>query len=226
MHAAFMTAAARTGAVLVMIDNLYAFGPDTPMPMREADPMRATGAKGAVRARMATELLQAHAAGTLRATIARASDFFGPGVTDSMLGERVLPRVLAGKGVSMLGSLDTPHHVSYMPDVARTLTTIATDARAWGAAWHVPNAPALTQRQLVAALAAAAGTEVKVSTIPWVVVRALGIVMPVMRELRETSYQFDRPWIVDSSLTEATFGLAATPMAVAAKETVAWWRTR
>ena len=96
LHQALMTAAARSGAVLVMMDNLYAFGPGATMPMAATDPLRATGRKGAMRARMATDLLEAHAAGRLRATLARASDFYGPGVLGSAMGERVVPRVLAG----------------------------------------------------------------------------------------------------------------------------------
>jgi nucleoside-diphosphate-sugar epimerase len=223
---AFLQAAERTGAVLVMIDNLYAFGPDSTMPMREGDPMRATGAKGGARAALARELLDAHAAGRVRATLARASDFVGPEVRGSAMGERVLPRVLAGRKVSVLGGLDVPHHLSFMPDVARTLATLGTDERAWGRPWHVPNAPALTQREAIAAFARAAGTDVKVASVPWAMVSALGLVVPFMRELAETRYQFDRPWVVDSSVTEQTLGLSATPFDQVAAETVAWWRAQ
>lgn len=225
-HQSLLTAAEKTGAVLVMMDNLYAFGPGRPMPMREHDPMLATGTKGAMRARMAEDLLAAHADGRLRATLARASDFYGPEVLGASLGERVMPNVLVGKKVSVLGSLDQPHSVSYMPDVVRTLVTIATDARAWGSAWHVPNAPALTQRESIAALAAAAGTTVKVGTVPSVALTTLGMFNPTMKALKEVLYQFEEPWITDSTLTEQTFGLRATPFADGAAATVAWWRRR
>ncbi len=225
MHHAMMAAAERTDAVLVMMDNLYAFGPEATMPMRENDAMRATGKKGSTRATMARELLQGHADGRLRSTLARASDFFGPGVRDAGMGERVVPKVIAGKKVSVLGSLDAPHSLSYMPDVARTLVTIATDERAWGKPWHVPNAPAVTQRNAVAMLARAAGTNVKVSAIPKFVLGGLGIVVPMMRELKETWYQFDQPFVTDSTLTETTFGLSATPLDEACAATVAWWRS-
>ncbi len=226
MHPAFMSAAARTGAVLVMMDNLYAFGPEAPMPMHEDDPMRAAGTKGRTRAAMATVLLTGHAEGRFRATLARASDFFGPEVLGSMLGERVMPKVVAGKKVSLLGALDTPHDMSYMPDVARTLVTIATDERAWGHAWHVPNPTTLTQREAVGRLAAAAGTTVAVGALPWALVRTAGLFVPMMRELQETRYQFDRPFVADSTHTRATFGLEATPWDEAAAATVAWWRSR
>lgn len=226
IHTALMTAAERTGAVLVMMDNLYVFGPGTAMPMAEGCSPNATGHKGAVRRRMADELLQAHAAGRLRATLARASDFYGPNVIGAALGERVVPRVIAGRSVSLLGALDVPHVVSFMPDVVRTLVTIAEDDRAWGKPWHVPNAPALTQRETVGAFAAAAGTTVKVKSVPKVALSALGVFVAPMRELKETWYQFAEPWTTDSSLTEQTFGLSATPVSEGAAATIAWWKGR
>ena len=226
LHRAFMSAAERSGAVLVMMDNLYAFGPDASMPMHETDPMRATGHKGRMRASMAQDLLDGHAAGRFRATLARASDFFGPEVLGSALGDRVMPKVLAGKKVSVLGALDQPHDFSYLPDVARTLVTIAADERAWGRAWHVPNPSTLTQRQAVETLARAAGTQVGVGAVPWAAVKLLGLFVPMMRELQETRYQFDRPFVADASLTTDTFGLRATPWDEAAAATVAWWRAR
>jgi nucleoside-diphosphate-sugar epimerase len=137
-----------------------------------------------------------------------------------------MPKVLAGKKVSVLGSLDVPHDFSYLPDVARTLVTLATDERAWGRAWHVPNPPSITQRAAVQALARAAGTEARVTTVPWPAVRALGLFVPAMRELRETRYQFDRPFVADATRTTDTFGLTATSWDEAAAATVAWWRGR
>jgi nucleoside-diphosphate-sugar epimerase len=224
VHRALMTTAERTGAVLVMMDNLYAFGPGRPMPMHELDPLLATGRKGAMRARMASELLAAHAAGRLRATLARASDFYGPTVRDSVLGARVVPRLLDHKRVTMLGSLDVPHSFSYMPDVIRTLVTIATDERAWGRPWHVPNAAAVSQRVAVETLAAAAGTGARMSALPKAALIAVAPFVPLLRELKETWYQFAEPFVTDSTLTEATFGLHATPFEDGAEATIAWWR--
>ena len=226
MHQAIITAAERTGAVVVMMDNLYAFGADRPMPMKPTDPLLATGEKGSVRARMATELLAAHAAGRLRATLARASDFYGPGVVDASLGERVVPRVLAGKKVSVLGRVDVPHSVTYMPDVVTTMVTIGTDERAWGQAWHVPSAPAVSQRETVQAFAAAAGTTVQVGAVPSLALTLGGLFNPSLKALKEVLYQFEKPWVIDASITEQAFGLAATPLAEGAAATVAWWRQR
>jgi nucleoside-diphosphate-sugar epimerase len=225
VHQAIMSAAETTGALIVMMDNLYGFGPGSSMPMREDGPQRATGEKGSVRARMATDLLSAHAAGRLRATLARASDFYGPRVLGAAMGDRVVPRVLKGKKVSVLGRIDVPHSASYMPDVVRTLVTIADDERAWGRPWHVPNAPAITQAQMVQAFATAAGTSVKVGSVPGAALAMMGLFNPTIKALKETTYQFTDPFVTDSTLTERTFGLSATPIAEGAASTVAWWRS-
>jgi nucleoside-diphosphate-sugar epimerase len=226
LHRAMCAAAEQSGALLVVMDNLYAFGADATMPMRENTPLNPSGHKGGVRAEMATSLMEAHAAGRLRAVLVRASDFYGPQVRDSAFGERVVPRVIAGKKVSMLGSLDVPHSATYMPDVAATIAAVITTPVAAGHTWLVPNAPAITQRQMVEALARAAGTEAKVSAVPRIAITLGGLVVPLFRELKETWYQFAEPWTTDSSVTETELGVKATPLADGAAATVDWWRTQ
>ncbi|MFM7755220.1 MAG: NAD-dependent epimerase/dehydratase family protein [Actinomycetota bacterium] len=226
LHRAMCTAAERTGALLVVMDNLYAFGAKAAMPMRDSSPLHPTGHKGAVRAEMAKSLLDAHAAGTLRAALVRASDFYGPGVRNSAFGDRVVPNVIAGKKVSMLGSLDVPHSVSYMPDVAATFVAIITRPEAAGQTWLVPNAPAVTQKEMVEAFARAAGTQAKVSALPRIAITIGGIAVPMLRELKETWYQFAEPFTTDSTRTEAELGIGATSIEDGAAATVAWWRSQ
>ncbi len=226
LHRAMMSAAERSGALLVLMDNLYAYGEGATMPMREDSPLRPTGLKGAVRTEMATSLHDAYTAGRLRAAIVRASDFYGPGVLASAFGERLMPRVIAGRSVSLLGSLDVLHAVSFMPDVADTIVAAVTSADTAGRTWLVPNAPALTQRELVAAFAHAAGTRVRVSTAPRAAITVGGMFVPAMRELRETWHQFVHPWVTDATRTEAALGISATPIEEGAAATVGWWRSR
>lgn len=226
LHRALCTAAERSGALLVVMDNLYAFGAHTTMPMREDTPLRPSGPKGTVRAEMAISVMEAHAAGRMRAALVRASDYYGPLVHDSALGERVVPRVIAGRKVSLLGSLDVPHCVSYLPDVAATIVAVVTQPEAAGHTWLVPNAPAISQRAMVEAFARAAGTTPKVSALPRGMVSLAGLVSPMIRELKETWYQFAEPWTTDSSHTEQTLGVHATPIADGAAATVAWWRAQ
>ena len=219
--ASLLGAAERSGAVLVTLSNLYAYGPapcslgtagyDEAHPMTEATPLAATGHKGQVRARIWQDALAAHQAGRVRATEVRGSDFIGPGAL-SALGERVVGRVRQGRSVSVLGRTDRPRTWSYTEDVAGMLIVAGHDPQAWGRAWHVPSNEPRSQRQVIEDFAAAAGSgPVRVSAIPSVAVRAMGLVWPLMRELRETSYQFRDDFIMESSAAQETFGLAPTP---------------
>lgn len=214
-------------AVQVTVNNLYAYGP-LDHPMTEDDPLAPAGNKGRIRAKMWTDALAAHQAGRVKVTEARASDYFGPGLTDtSHLGSRVVPRILHGRTVRVLGDPDAPHSWTYVPDVARTLIVLATDPRAWGRAWHVPTAPPQSQRQVITTMAALAGAPVPhVKSVPNWMIRLGGLFSPVLRQLPEVMYQFDRPFVLDSTRASATFGVQPTPFPQALAATVDWWKSR
>jgi nucleoside-diphosphate-sugar epimerase len=222
-----LAAAERNGALLVALENLYGYGPTGGRPMTEDLPLAATTVKGRTRAAMTAELLAAAEAGRVRIAIGRASDFFGPGVTrGSVLGERVFGNALAGKRADFIGDPDLPHTYSYVPDIAAGLATLGTDARAAGQVWHLPGAPTVTTRALLDLLAREAGHPVAVRSVPKLALRALGLINPMLRGLAETAYQFDEPFVLDTSKYEAVFGAAGTPLAAAVAATVAWYRTR
>jgi nucleoside-diphosphate-sugar epimerase len=222
-----LDAAEHTGALLVVLENLYGYGPTGGKPMTEDLPLAATGAKGATRAAMTAELLAASGAGRVRIAIGRASDFFGPGVTaGSVLGERVFGNALAGRRADFIGDPGLPHTYSYVPDIAAGLATLGTDARAEGEVWHLPGPPTVTTRAFLDLVAHEVGHPVGIRPVPKLALRALGLVNPMLRELAETSYQFDQPFILDTSKYQTTFGTAGTPLADAAAATVAWYRTR
>jgi nucleoside-diphosphate-sugar epimerase len=214
MAAAMLEVAEATGAVLVIMGNLYAYGP-VDHPMAEDDPLAATYSKGRVRAAMWDDALAAHRAGRVRVTEARASDFYGPGVVETSFFGRNVARLMAGRKAYVLGATDEPHAATYVPDVARTLAVLGTDDRAWGRPWHVPTAPAVTQRRMAERFCELAGAPpARVASIPGAVLRAVGLFSPQVRGFRETTYQFDHPFLLDSSACTGTFGLEATPMDV------------
>jgi nucleoside-diphosphate-sugar epimerase len=126
-----LTAAERTGADLVTAGNLYGYG-RVDGPMTEDTPLAASGLKGRMRNRMWVDMLAAQEDGRARITEARASDFYGPGPTaTSHLGQYFMPRLLTGRRPLVLaGDLDAPHSFTYVPDLARTLVTLAGDDRA------------------------------------------------------------------------------------------------
>jgi len=222
-----LAAAERTGALLVVLENLYGYGPAGGRPMTEDLPLAATTVKGATRAAMTAELLAAAEAGRVRLAIGRASDFFGPGVTrGSVLGERVFGNALAGRRADFIGNPDLPHTYSYVPDIAAGLATLGTDARAAGQVWHLPGPPTVTTRALLDLVAREIGHPVGIRAVPKLAVRALGLVNPMLRELAEMAYEFDEPFVLGTSKYETAFGAAGTPLADAIAATLAWYRTR
>jgi nucleoside-diphosphate-sugar epimerase len=227
MATSLLDAAEAAGAGYVIMGNLYGYG-SVDGPITEDRPLAATGTKGRVRNAMWAEALARHEAGRVRATEARASDFFGPGVVEGgHLGERAVPRLLAGRRPQAIGDPSRPHSWTYIPDVGRALARLGTDDRAWGRAWHVPTAPARSYQEMVDGLCDAAGVpRRRAARIPWSAVRAMGIVVPFMRELQETRHQFDGPFVVDSTAFTRTFGDTATPLDEQLAATVRWWRAR
>ncbi|MGA2835154.1 MAG: NAD-dependent epimerase/dehydratase family protein [Acidimicrobiales bacterium] len=212
LAASLLEVAGGAGAVLVTMGNLYGYGP-VDHPMTEDDPLASTGAKGRVRVGMWADALAAHRDGRVRVTEARASDFYGPGVVESSFFGRNVEGLLAGRKVRVLGDPDAPHSWTYVPDVGRTLAVLGTDDRAWGRAWHVPTGPAVSQRRLSTRFCEVAGAPpARIGVLPPAVLTVAGLVSPQLRELRETRYQFDRPFVLDSSACTDTFGIEPTPL--------------
>ena len=231
MATAFLVAAERSGAGLMIIGNLYGYGPVT-APMTESNPLASTGIKGGVRARMWREALEADRAGRLRAVELRASDYFGPGATAGMsyLNQYAIAPAVRGRTARHVrGAMDAPHSWTYLSDIARLAVAVAETDRTgddWGRAWHVPTAAPTTLREVAAQVAEIAGVAARQPRpYPWLVRKALRVI-PLIRELDETNYQFDRPFILDSSEAQNRFGLAPTPWREALAETVRWMKAQ
>ncbi|WP_188190237.1 NAD-dependent epimerase/dehydratase family protein [Nonomuraea sp. SYSU D8015] len=221
MAESFLAAAEASGAVYVMLGNLYPYGPVTG-PMTEDLPLASTSPKAQVRARMWADALAAHEAGRIRAAEVRGSDYFGPGATDqSYLGERFLGPLRAGKTVQLVWPADMPHSWTYLPDVADALIVAGRDERAWGRPWHVPTVEPLTFREMGERMAALLGRPApRMVQLPWPLVRAVGLFSPMIGELPHIRYQFVAPFVLDSSAFQGTFGVAPTPIEQALKATL------
>ena len=153
--AALLTAAERSGAVLVTMSNLYGYGRPSG-PMTPESPLAATDVKGRVRIRMWNDALAAHEAG------GRGSPRPGPRTSsdpqvplDESHLNRQIPTLRKGGRAWVIGDPDVRRSWAYLPDVAATLATLGTDERALGRAWHVPSDPPRSQRQALGDLAAA-----------------------------------------------------------------------
>ncbi|WP_433046385.1 NAD-dependent epimerase/dehydratase family protein [Dactylosporangium sp. CS-033363] len=221
-----LAGAEAAGARLVVLENLYAYGPPGDRDLAESLPANPTSAKAATRAAMTEELLAAHAAGRVAVAIGRASDYFGPGTTVSALGANVFASALAGRTVQVMGNPDRPHSYSYTPDVAAGLVALGTHPEAAGAVWHLPIAETRTTRQIVEHVFTSAGARGRTVAAGPVALALLGLFSPDLREYRHTLYQFTGRWVVDDSRFRAAFGNLATPLDDALDATVAWFRAR
>ena len=227
LQAAIVSGVATHGARLVVGDNLYMYGPTHGAPIRDDLPYRATGRKGRTRAAMAQQLLEAHAAGTIRVAIARGSDFYGEGVVNSTLGDIVFGNLLRGKAAQAIGNIDLPHTATYIGDFGRAMVMLGERDEALGRAWHVPNAePRLTLRAMIERIAAIVGVAPRISVMPRPVFEVISLFHPILREFRELRHQFTEPYVVDHAAFAGTFGDISTPVDEAIRRTVAWYRTR
>jgi nucleoside-diphosphate-sugar epimerase len=226
MTQAILDGASAAGAKLVFADGLYVYGPPDG-PMTEQTPQRAQGKKGRTRIEMADAVLGAHADGRLRVTIGRSSDDYGPRGPGSTVGENLINPALRGKRARWLGSLDQPHTLNYLEDMARALVTLGERDEADGQVWHLPAAEPLTGRQFLTLVFEAAGYPPKIGVASRPMIRIAGLFNPLMRELNETLYQFERPFVSDASKFQRAFGpLQPTPHAEAVNRTVEWFRRR
>ena len=166
---------------------------------------------------MTQELLTARDAGRVHIAIGRASDFFGSGVTESTLGERVFAHALAGRRADFIGNPDLLHTYSYAPDIAAGLATLGTELRAVDRVWHLPGPETTTTRQILHLVAQEVGHSVGIRSVSKPALRALGLINPTMRALVEMSYEFDEPFVLDTTRYQTTFGSVCTPLAIAAR---------
>jgi nucleoside-diphosphate-sugar epimerase len=218
---AILAGAEASGSNLVTLNNLYAYGRPSG-PMTPHDPLKADYEKAQVRATMWSDAKRAHDDGRVKATEVRASDFIGPR-SQSYLG-LLIPRILAGKTCQVIGDADAPHSWNFTKDVAHTLVTCAQDDRSWGRAWHAPANPPRSVRQAIDDIARLTGsTNVKITKVPTVALRVLGLFNTDVRELPKTLYQFQAPFVIDDSETRSTFGLEPTPWDDVLTSTIAFY---
>lgn len=225
-----LAGATAAGARLVVLDNLYAYGPPRGRRLVESMAAHPSSAKAATRAAMTDALLEAHRTGQVEVAVGRASDYVGPGTTASALGESVFGAALAGRPAQVMGDPDQPHSYSYTPDVAAGLVRLATSSpsaeRGADPIWHLPVLETRTTRQLVAEVYRLAGHRPRLRAAGPVTLALVGLVVPGLREYRHTLYQFTAPWVVDDDRFRAAYAASATPLEEALASTLAWYRNR
>lgn len=224
IFAAAIAAASASGAGLVIMGNLYAYGSPNG-PMTEHSPQVTSEGKGLIRKAGWEQALTAHERGDIRAVEVRASDYFGPGAkVTSHLGERFFGPLLASKTARVVGGPTLKHSWSYLPDIVSTLVAAADYAGEWGRAWHVPSNAPLARTEIAKQVNERWDVTGRVAGIPQWLLSSLGVFSPMMREISASSYQFRMPYVIDSAETEQLLGVKATRWDDALAATVEYYR--
>jgi nucleoside-diphosphate-sugar epimerase len=208
---------------LVFFDNMYMYEADSLNPMKESHIVNPPSKKGKVRQEIATLLLKAIDKGELQGQIARAADFYGPSIQKvSLLTETIFKPLSQGKKANWMGKANKKHSFTYVPDAAAATALLGNTPEAYGQVWHLPTAPdPYTGEEWVQHIAEALGVEPRYRSIGTGMLGFLGFFLPMMRELAEMAYQYDRDYVFDSSKFERKFGIIATSYAEGIRQIVA-----
>lgn len=200
-------------ARLVFYDNIYMYDPDYLNPMTEETPIGPVSKKGEVRAQLVKMIMDEVDSGGLQAVIARSADFYGPSIDNtSIITEMVFKKFKEGKKANWLGSPEYLHSFTYTPDAGKATALLGNTADACNQTWHLPTAAnPLTGKEWIETIAKEMGVAPKYQVASNFMVRMLGLVSPIMRELGEMMYQYDRDYVFDSNKFEKHFDFKPTP---------------
>lgn len=185
---------------LVFFDNIYLYDPSSLGHLTESSPVNPSSRKGKVRAEIFNMLMDEIDKGSLQALVARAPDFYGPGISNGVLNEAVVPPLKNGKKANWFCSDNKLHSFIWTPDAAKATAMLGNDEKAYGQVWHLPVAAApLTGRQMIEAIAKEMKVRADYRVAGSTLVKVLGLFNPLMKEFSEMLYQYDRDYVFDSS---------------------------
>lgn len=218
---ATIDACKKHNAKLVFFDNIYLYDIHSIGNMVEDSPINPPSKKGMVRMEIAEMLMNEVKSGTLTALIARAPDFYGPDNEKSFLIEVVYKNLLKGKRPNWFMDATKKHSFIYTPDAAKATAILGNTPDAFNQVWHLPTDPnSLTGQQWIDLFNKEMNTDKKVMVLPMFMLRLLGIFIPLMREMPEIMYQYDRDYFFDSSKFNARFQFTPTSYEMGVKQVV------
>lgn len=202
-------------AKLVFFDNIYMYDPNHLNGMTEETPINPSSRKGKIRAEIAQLILDEVKAGKLTALIARSADFYGPGIrSSSMLNETIIKPLSSGKKANWLSSACYKHSFTYTPDAGEATAILGNTDDAYNQVWHLPTmANPFTGKEYIEAIAKELGVKPRFQNVPKFMVQIVGIFVPVMKEIVEMMYQYDRDYVFDSTKFETRFNFKPMPYA-------------
>lgn len=209
---------------LVFFDNIYAIGGDNVTHITENSPMSPCSKKGEVRAGVDRSILEAVEAGKLDAIIARAPDFFGPVKDKSITMNMIYDNLVKGKKAQWFCDANRIHSTGYTPDLGLGTAMLGNTPTAYNQIWNLPvdtHAPTGTEwAKLFAQEMPTSKAPTGVQVLPGWGMRALGLFVPILKEMYEMRYQYDRDYFFDSAKFNKAFNYTPTTNAAAVKETV------
>lgn len=218
---ATIDACIRHNARLVFFDNVYMYDINAIPHMTEDSGINPPSKKGLVRKEIAQMLMDEVKAGKLMALIARSADFYGPGNEKSFITEMVYKNFKKGKAANWMVNADKKHSFTFTPDAAKATALLGNTSDAYNQVWHLPtDKNVLTGRELVGLFAKEMNVKNKVSVLPAWFLKILGLFIPIMKEMPEMMYQYDRDYFFDSSKFEKRFKFETTTYQEGVKQSI------
>jgi nucleoside-diphosphate-sugar epimerase len=214
-----ISACRKYNSKLVFFDNVYMYDREYLANMTEDTPVRPTSEKGRIRAEIAELLLNETRQGNLQALIARSADFLGP--NNSILIEVVYNNLKKGKKANWFADANRVHNFTYYKDAAKGTAILGNTPDAYNQVWHLPtDQTALTGKQWIELFARHLHVQQSYMVVPIWLAGIIGIFMPMMKELKEMMYQYDRDYFFNSSKFENHFHYKATEPEKAVSEMI------
>ena len=198
---------------LVFFDNIYMYDLNHLDGMTEDTLIKPPSKKGVIRAEIAYMIMDKVKEGKLTALIARSADFYGPGIKNtSVLTETVFNPLSKGKKANWMSSVNFKHSYTYTPDAGKATALLGNSEKAYNQVWHLPTAEnPLTGREWIDTIAGEMGVLPKYQVATKFIVNLLGLFNPIMREMPEMMYQYDRDYIFNSDKFTNQFAFEVTP---------------
>jgi nucleoside-diphosphate-sugar epimerase len=211
----------QNGSRLVFFDNVYAIGGDNVKHITETSPVSPASKKGVIRREVEKMITEDVEKRNLSAIIARAPDFISEFIETSVLMNLVYKNLAKGKKAQWFCNAKVIHSFGYTPDLAKGTAMLGNAKDTFNQVWNLPTDPkTLTGEQWIGLFAKEMGKPGKYQVIPGWAVKAIGLFVPIMNELHEMLYQFDRDYFFDSSKFNRHFSFTPTTNEMAVKETV------
>jgi nucleoside-diphosphate-sugar epimerase len=196
---------------LVFFDNVYMYDINAIPHMTEESTINPPSRKGAVRKQIAQMILDDVKAGRLLALIARSADFYGPDNNKSVVTEIVYKNLKKGKSANWFVNADKKHSFTFTPDAAKATALLGNTDDTYNQVWHLPtDKNTLTGREFIDLFAQELKVKSRVSVMPVWLIKLLGLVVPVLKEMPEMMYQNDRDYFFDSSKFDKRFKFKTT----------------